>query len=302
MTSNWIVVAGDARAANLIATAQQIGGELGAVVVGPKELAQQIADGGATRTVWLGDTGQAPLEAYAGAVAEVLAKENPALVLGAARDAERALLGAVAAKLPAPLFAMPKEIRAEDGHLVIRNPAFGGIAEDLIQVDGPAVAMLDGGGVVEVTGTGTVEEVAAADIAQVQVTQTIPPARAQVDLGRAERIVAVGRGLRSQDDLSLIQQLADALGAEVACSRPLAEGLGWLNADRYVGVTGQHVAPKLYIAVGISGQLQHVVGARAAENVVVINNDENAPYFNEADYGIVGDLYNVIPALISAVG
>lgn len=302
MTSNWIVVAGDARVANLIETANNLDGGVGAVVVGPKEVAQQVADGGVDQTLWLGDPGEAPLEAYAQAIAKVIVEQSPHLVLGAARDAERAVLGAVAAGLPAPLFAMPKEIKSVDGKLEIRNPAFGGIAEDVIQVDGPAVAMLDGGPAPEATGSGTVDEQAASDVLAVKVTQTIPPERAQVDLGRAERIVSVGRGLRSQDDLKLVQQLADALDAEVACSRPLAEGLGWLNADRYIGVTGQHVSPKLYVAIGISGQLQHVVGARTAGTVVVINNDENAPYFSEADYGIVGDLYNVIPALVSALG
>lgn len=302
MTSNWIVVAGDARVANLIATAQQIGGGVGAVVVGPEELAQQIAGAGVDRTIWLGDPGEAPLEAFARPVAEAIVGERPTVVLGAARDPERALLGAVAASLPAPLFAMPKQITAASGKVVIRNPAYGGIADDSIEVSGSAVAMLDGGGIAEGTKQGAVEPVAVTGVADVRVTRVIPSTRAQVDLGRAERIVAVGRGLRTQDDLALIQRLADSLDAEIACSRPLAEGLEWLNADRYIGVTGQHVAPKLYVAVGISGQLQHVVGARAARNVMVINNDENAPYFSEADYGIVGDLYEVIPALISALG
>jgi electron transfer flavoprotein alpha subunit len=302
MTSNWIVVAGDARVANLVATAQQIGGAVGALVVGSEELAQHVAGAGVDRTIWLGDPGAAPLEAFAQPVAEVIAGELPTVVLGAARDPERVLLGAVAARLPAPLFVMPKQITAATDHLEIRTPAFGGIADDTVRVEGPAVAMLDGGGLVQGTGQGSVERLVAAGVADARVTRTVPPTRAQVDLGRAERIVAVGRGLRAQEDLALIQQLADALDAEVACSRPLAEGLEWLNADRYIGVTGQHVAPKLYVAVGISGQLQHVVGARGARHVVVINNDENAPYFSEADYGIVGNLYDVVPALVSALG
>jgi electron transfer flavoprotein alpha subunit len=123
-----------------------------------------------------------------------------------------------------------------------------------------------------------------------------------VDLSRAHRIVSVGRGCKSRDDLALVDALAKALGAEVACSRPLAEGLEWFTHDRYVGVTGQHVAPELYVALGISGQLQHVVGSRGAATVVVVNTDADAPYFAEADFGVVGDLTKVIPALIDALG
>lgn len=99
----------------------------------------------------------------------------------------------------------------------------------------------------------------------------------------------------------MVEELAKALDAEIACSRPLAEGLGWLSRDRYIGVTGQHVHPDLYVAVGISGQLQHVVGCRDAGTVVVVNCDAKAPYFGECDYGIVGDLAQVVPALTAAL-
>ena len=122
------------------------------------------------------------------------------------------------------------------------------------------------------------------------------------DLGSASRIVSAGRGFKAEADLDLARELAGALGAELACTRPLAEGLDWLPRDRYVGVSGQQVTPDLYVAVGVSGQLQHMSGVSGARTIVAINSDADAPVFAYADYGIVGDLYQVVPALTAALG
>jgi len=131
-------------------------------------------------------------------------------------------------------------------------------------------------------------------------TRPEPPFRESegaVDLSAAERIVAAGRGVREQDDLELIEELAGALGAEVAASRPVCDN-GWLPMERQVGSSGQTVAPKLYVAVGISGAIQHLVGMKGSRTIVAINKDPDAPIFEVADYGIAGDLYDVAPALI----
>jgi len=119
-----------------------------------------------------------------------------------------------------------------------------------------------------------------------------------VDLSQAERIVAVGRGIKGQEHLALAQKLAVALGAELAASRPICDA-GWLPMERQVGSSGQTVAPKLYLALGISGAIQHVVGMKGARTIVAINKDPDAPIFEVADYGIVGDLFEVVPALIA---
>ena len=133
------------------------------------------------------------------------------------------------------------------------------------------------------------------------VIETRPSAFEQIDLGAATRVVGIGRGLKTQQDLALIEALAGASNAEVACSRPLAEGLDWLGKDRYIGVSGQHISPELYFAIGISGQLQHMVGVRGATTIVAINSDAGAPVFKDADYGLVGDLYQIVPALTAAL-
>jgi len=123
-------------------------------------------------------------------------------------------------------------------------------------------------------------------------------ARQAVDLSQAERIVAVGRGLKAQEHLQLATRLAEALGAEIGASRPICDA-GWLPMERQIGSSGQTVAPKLYFALGISGAIQHLVGMKGSRTIVAVNKDADAPIFEVADYGIVGDLFEVVPAVIA---
>ena len=133
--------------------------------------------------------------------------------------------------------------------------------------------------------------------------QPEPPvreARQTVDLSQAERIVAVGRGIKAPEHLELARALAEALGAELAASRPVCDA-GWLPMDRQIGSSGQTVAPRLYVALGISGAIQHIVGMKGARTIVAVNKDPDAPIFEVADYGIVGDLFEVVPAMVAAL-
>jgi electron transfer flavoprotein alpha subunit len=123
-------------------------------------------------------------------------------------------------------------------------------------------------------------------------------AKQAVDLGQAERIVAVGRGIKSQENIPLAEKLAKAMGAEVAASRPICDN-GWLPMERQIGSSGQTVAPKLYVALGISGAIQHLVGMKGSRTIVAINKDAEAPIFEVADYGLVGDLFEIAPALVA---
>jgi electron transfer flavoprotein alpha subunit len=123
-------------------------------------------------------------------------------------------------------------------------------------------------------------------------------AKQAVDLSQAERIVAVGRGIKSQENIAVAEQLAKAFGAELAASRPICDN-GWLPMERQIGSSGQTVAPKLYVALGISGAIQHLVGMKGSRTIVAINKDAEAPIFEVADYGIQGDLFELAPAIIA---
>ena len=125
-------------------------------------------------------------------------------------------------------------------------------------------------------------------------------AQRAVDLSAAGIIVSVGRGIREKENIPMVEELAKVMGAELAASRPICDN-GWLPMERQVGSSGQTVAPKVYLAVGISGAIQHLVGMKGAKTIVAINKDANAPIFEVADYGIVGDLFEVVPALIEEV-
>jgi electron transfer flavoprotein alpha subunit len=121
-----------------------------------------------------------------------------------------------------------------------------------------------------------------------------------VDLTAADIIVSVGRGIKEKENIPIVEALAHALGAELAASRPICDA-GWLPMDRQVGSSGQTVSPKVYVAVGISGAIQHLVGMKGAKTVVAINKDPDAPIFEVAHYGIVGDLFEVVPALVEEI-
>src|SRR5215210_6729169 len=118
-----------------------------------------------------------------------------------------------------------------------------------------------------------------------------------VDLSKTDVIVAVGRGIKSQENIALAQKLAELLGGDIAASRPICDN-GWLPMDRQIGSSGQTVAPSLYLAVGISGAIQHMVGMKNSNTIVAINKDKEAPIFDIADFGVVGDLFEIVPAMI----
>src|SRR6202163_559895 len=125
-------------------------------------------------------------------------------------------------------------------------------------------------------------------------------AKQAVDLTQADIIVSVGRGIKEQKNIELAKQLAEALGGELAASRPICDS-GWLPMDRQIGSSGQTVAPKLYLALGISGAIQHIVGMKGAHTIIAINKDKEAPIFEVATYGVVGDLFEIVPALIEEI-
>ena len=302
----WIVVAEQPAIGNLITVARNLdgpGGQVAAVVAGPRPVAEAVAASGVDRVVWCGAPEGSPAEAGAATVAEVVAADPPRAVLSGRNPAERVLLGAAAARLRAVVLTGARSVALDKDadKTTVLNAVYGDISEETVEISGPVALLLDGGSVPAASGDSVpIEEVTGTPYG-LTVLETIRSGFEEVDLNAAHHVIGVGRGLKAKEDLALIETLAGAIKAEVACSRPVAEGLNWMGKDRYIGSSGARITPQLYLAVGISGQLQHMVGVVGAETIVAINSDPNAAVFTQADYGLVGDLYELVPAITSAL-
>jgi electron transfer flavoprotein alpha subunit len=246
-------------------------------------------------------------DGYTAALVEVIRREAPTFVLMSHTYQARDFAPKLAAALNKALISDCIGYRVEEGTVIYTRSLFQGkIHADVRFADDPPHL------VTFQAGTFRADEVEAADapvplrtialdLSQVPIRtrplQIFREAKQAVDLSSAERIVAVGRGIKSEENLALIRRLAELLDAEIGASRPVCDS-GWLPMDRQIGSSGQTVSPKLYLAIGISGAIQHVVGMKGARTIVAINKDPEAPIFDIADYGIVGDLFEIVPALI----
>jgi electron transfer flavoprotein alpha subunit len=249
-------------------------------------------------------------DAYTAAIQEAVAQLSPSTVLLPHTYRTRDFAPKLAARLNCPLITDVTAIKSMDGATVFVRPMFQGKLNADVVPEGPAPHLIS----VQV-GAFRPEQAARGqspaplralsitiDLAAVR-EKSEPPfqeARQAVDLSQAERIVSVGRGIKGPEHLPLAKQLAETLGAELAASRPICDA-GWLPMERQVGSSGQTVTPKLYLALGISGAIQHLVGMKGSGTIVAINKDADAPIFEVADYGIVGDLFEIVPALIEAL-
>jgi electron transfer flavoprotein alpha subunit len=244
-----------------------------------------------------GDLWAAALKEAAGAdVTAVFMADAPA-----AREAA----GRLAVMLEAACASMcDAVVAAPDGTLLAQRAIYGGVANGTLKLGRSPAVCLFAAGVAE-TPPGTPcpvdERPAPAAPYAVDVIGEQPVVKT-VDLVGARRIVSVGRGFAKADDIALVEPLVAALDAELGCSRPIAEDFKWLPKERLVGLTGSSVTADLYLALGISGQVQHLTGIKGAKVVVAVNNDPRAPIVRNADYVIQADLYKVVPALVSALG
>jgi electron transfer flavoprotein alpha subunit len=246
-------------------------------------------------------------DGFVAALTELVTGQAPAYVLFAHTYQARDFVPKLAARLDAPLVADVVGITEADGKPAFTRLIFQGkLAADVVaEGDGPCLVTVQAGafaadGAARGAAPAPLSAFAATvDAASIRQKPEAPfrEAKQAVDLSQAVRIVAVGRGIKAQDKLSLAEDLARALGAELAASRPICDA-GWLPLERQVGSSGQTVAPKLYLALGISGAIQHAVGMKASKTIVAINKDAEAPIFELADYGIVGDLFDIVPALV----
>ena len=247
-------------------------------------------------------------DGFVAAFEQLVATLSPRLVLFPHTYQVRDFAPRLAARFGQSLIADVIAINRESGQPVfVRQLLQGKLNADYLHTaTGPCFASLQAGAFRADTLTGgrcTVEEfvphIEASQI-RTQPGERFRESAQTVDLTAASLIVSVGRGIKEEANIPIVEELAAALGAELAASRPICDN-GWLPMERQVGSSGQTVSPKVYIAVGISGAIQHLVGMKGSKAVVAINKDENAPIFEVADYGIVGDLFEVVPALTAAV-
>jgi electron transfer flavoprotein alpha subunit len=249
-------------------------------------------------------------DGYTAALAPAIGELAPTLVLLPHTYQTRDFAPKLAARLDRSILTDITSIKASGGAVAFTRPMFQGKLTADVVPQGPAphfVTFQIGAFRVDQAARGSSPAPVRAlqgqvDPAAVRQKPEAPfqEAKQAVDLSQAERIVSVGRGIKGPEHLPLAQELAKSLQAEIAASRPICDA-GWLPMERQVGSSGQTVAPKLYLALGISGAIQHLVGMKGSSTIVAINKDADAPIFEVADYGVVGDLFEVVPALINAL-
>jgi electron transfer flavoprotein alpha subunit len=247
-------------------------------------------------------------DSYAAALKQFIEQKQPKLVLMPHTYQVRDFAPKLTTAMNRTLISDAIGYKYEGGKLLFTRQMFQGkfAADVSFTGDAPYFATFQNGafrGDQVETGSAPVENVkidVAANLVRNKPQEIFKEAKQAVDLTQAEVIVSVGRGIKEQKNLEMVKQLAEALGAEVAASRPICDS-GWLPMDRQVGSSGQTVAPKMYLALGISGAIQHIVGMKGSRSIVAINKDAEAPIFEIADYGIVGDLFQVVPPLIEEI-
>jgi electron transfer flavoprotein alpha subunit len=292
-----------------IAAAQQAGGPIKVAIAGADTAAAaaDLATADVAEVIRVEAPALEPytLDGFVAALGQAVVAEQPDEVFLAHTYQTRDFAPALAVRLGRALVTDCVGTRRSGSGRVYVRPVFQGRLLADVVADGPALATFQIGAaradsVVRGAAPAPVRKVAVeVDPATIRQKPEAPfrEAKQAVDLTQAERIVAVGRGIKEQAKVALAEQLAAALQAELGASRPICDA-GWLPMDRQVGSSGQTVAPKLYVALGISGAIQHLVGMKGARTIVAINKDPEAPIFEVADYGVVGDLFEIVPALL----
>lgn len=285
-------------------------GKVIAVVIGSnvKDAADKVAAAGADQVI----TVDAPayekfnLDAYAGVMVELVKEENPAVVLVGGTQDGKDIAPMIAAKCDAGYAWDVMAVKAEDGKVIYTCPIYGGtVLEDVELAGYPQVATLRSGAFqkLEDPAAGEVveKEVSVAeDQIRAKITESVKEIAESINLEEAEVIVSGGRGMGSKENFGLVEELCGLLGGVVGATRPAIED-GWVSKIHQVGQSGKIVAPKLYIACGISGATQHISGIMNSDYIVAINKDEDAPIFDVANVGIVGDVMKVLPVMIEEI-
>lgn len=304
LSTVWVLSDMTSRLPELIGGAQTLDEHVNVIALDDAQTTQAFQLG-ANQVIQLsGKPDDRIIEDYADTVVDVIKQHGDTGLLLLPNTRRGKLLAArLGARLQAAVSNDATTVVIEDNKPVIKHMVYGGLAF--------GSETLSSSFSIATVATGTFDSASsnASLSGTAQVAQWIKPKQSvvrtsvqqkagnSVELDKARLVVSVGRGIGSQENIAIAKALADSIGAEIACSRPVAENEKWMEHERYVGISNLMIKPELYLAVGISGQIQHMVGANGAQTIVAINKDKNAPIFQFADYGIVGDLFKILPAL-----
>lgn len=305
LTHVWVFSDNVERYAELMAGARQWGQQVCAIVQGNEQAARVKPYGPDSIVVLDEHSSLQRIENYAETLAALIQPTASGLLLMAATKRCKALGARLSIQLDAAMVNDATAVSVEDNTLFAEHRMYGGLASGKEKLNSPLAIITLAPGILEGAPVNPAHDCPVQSAVWVAPQHDIvcQERRARtlssVDLSKAKRVVGIGRGLVAQDDLAMVHELASVLGAEVGCSRPIAEGENWMERERYIGVSGVLLKSDLYLTLGISGQIQHMVGGNGAKVIVAVNKDKNAPIFNYADYGLVGDIYKVVPALIA---
>ncbi|MDR2820234.1 MAG: electron transfer flavoprotein subunit alpha/FixB family protein [Desulfovibrio sp.] len=307
MSDIWVIAENLPWAATLIAGAASIKNDakITAFVNGDEAAAGGAIAAGAAEAFYLPLPANAVWEGYAPALSEKARAEKPDLILLSASRRCRDVAAQLAATLDAPCFSEGKNITVSGDGVTVDTLLYGGLAIKNSVTSASTVLVTMGAKdfdplPVDASRDGPVSALRLADNA-IAVTGRKPRAAQTVDLAGALKVVGVGRGVSEEGDLGLARELAQAIGAEVGCTRPIAEFFKWMPEECYIGISGQQIKPQLYLALGVSGQAQHYFGIRDARTIVSINKDKESLMNANADYYIVADWKEAAQALLKAV-
>ncbi|MEW6470440.1 MAG: electron transfer flavoprotein subunit alpha/FixB family protein [Bacteroidota bacterium] len=290
-------------------TAKMLGASVTAVVIGnvSDEDLKSLGKYGATKVLSVKNDKLNELvpQAYAGIIAQAAQKEGAKAVIISYTYSGKALAGRVAVKLKAGLVAGATALPKSVSPFTVRKKCFSGkgLTDVAVHSDIKTIAITPNSYQVNAgSGEASVESFSPSltDADFGTITKEVKKTSGKVVLTEAEIVVSAGRGLKGSENWGMVEELAEQLGAATACSKPVAD-VGWRPHHEHVGQTGITIGPNLYIAIGISGAIQHLAGVSSSKVIVVINSDKEAPFFKAADYGIVGDAFEVVPRLIEAV-
>lgn len=299
----WVLSDNINRLDDVMGGARELGEKVTCFVIGDENDTKRAFELGADE-VLLGKNSEV-FENFALSIVKELESKDGILLMPNTKRC-KAMASILGAKLKAGVSTEVNEVKINNG-IECKKMMYGGLAVGVEKINSKiAIIVVNSGAFTPVEANfSSDKETRGLEYIEPKTTikciKKLPKTASSIDLNKAKRIVAIGRGIAKEEDIAIARELCEIIGAELGCSRPIAEGEKWMEHERYIGISSVMPKPDIYVSVGISGQIQHMVGVKDAGKIIVINKDKNAPIFEYADCGIVGDLYKVIPALIQAL-